>query len=367
MANAVGLAIASKHLAARFNKPDYDIVSPHIWCMTGDACLQEGVGLEAISLAGHLRLNNLTLIYDNNQITCDGLVSLTNTEDVNKKMEACGWKVIEIEDGCFDIPSIVEALQGSKHSTLPTFINVKTIIGIGSTVAGSAVAHGMAFGVDDVASMKKAYGFNPAEYFSIPPTVREFYGDLPSKGNSLVADWQQLFSKYSSAYPDLAAEFVSRQAGDLPSDWESLIPCDFPSKATPSRASSGLVFNPLAEKVPQFLVGTADLSPSVHMNWKGSEAFEPPHLKTGSYAGRYIHYGIREHAMAAVANGIAAWHPNMIIPVTSTSALQLCPARDGRKANNSLDSLCFTSTQPQLFVWERCSTYKSSMQQRTTR
>jgi dihydroxyacetone synthase len=286
--------------------------------MTGDACLQEGVGLEAISLAGHLRLNNLTLIYDNNQVTCDGLVSLTNTEDVNKKMEACGWNVVDIEDGCFDIPRIVIALQESKQSTRPTFINVRTIIGVGSAVAGNAVAHGAAFGTKDVAAMKKAYGFNSEENFIIPDVVREFFQDLPSKGDTLVAEWEYLFSKYSSAHPDLAAEFVAREMGDLPSDWESLIPSTFPNKPTASRASSGLVFNPLAEKLPQFMVGTADLSPSVHMNWKGSVTFEPPHLDTGNYTGRYIHYGIREHAMAAVANGIAAFHPNMIIPVTSS-------------------------------------------------
>ena len=133
----------------------------------------------------------------------------------------------------------------------------------------------------------------------------------------MISKWNQLFAEYRVAYPELAEEFVVRQKGDLPSNWESLIPEEFPSKPTPSRASSGLVFNPIAESIDHFMVGTADLSPSVHMAWKTKEDFEPPHLCTGSYSGRYIHYGVREHVMAAISNGLAAYHPGMFIPVTS--------------------------------------------------
>jgi dihydroxyacetone synthase len=159
VANAVGLALASKHLGAEFNRPNHDVVTNHTWCMVGDAFLQEGVALEAISLAGHFKLNNLTIVYDNNQVTCDGSVDLTNSEDVNGKMRACGWDVIDIEDGCFDIEGIVFAFKRARSSQeKPTFVNVRTIIGLGSEVAGDALSHGAAFGDKDVANMKQSRG-----------------------------------------------------------------------------------------------------------------------------------------------------------------------------------------------------------------
>jgi dihydroxyacetone synthase len=324
VANAVGLAIATKHLAAEFNQPGHDIVTNHTWCMVGDACLQEGVALEAISLAGHFKLNNLTVVYDNNQVTCDGSVDLTNSEDVNAKMRATGWDIIDIEDGCFDIVGIVSALRKARASQeKPTFINVRTIIGLGSSVAGDALSHGAAFGEKDVARMKCAANFEPEAHFVIPDAVRQFFADIPARGEKTVNDWSQDLARYSQDYPALSAEFAERRQGRLPSDWQSFIPSAFPEKPTATRASSGLVFNPIAEKIKTFMVGTADLSPSVNMIWKGKEDFQYPDLRTqcginGSYSGRYIHYGIREHAMAAIANGLAAYSPNTIIPVTST-------------------------------------------------
>lgn len=275
VANAVGLAIATKNLSATFNRPGYDVVSNHTWCMVGDACLQEGVALEAISLAGHLKLNNLTIIYDNNQITCDGSVDLTNTEDVNAKMRACGWDIIDIEDGCYDIHGIVATLKQAKKSTQkPTFVNVRTVIGVGTAVAGNAVAHGVAIGANNVAELKKAYGFSPDEHFAISPTVRKFFEDLPERGEALIKDWNNLVEKYSEEFPDLAAEFRSRVKGELPTDWKKLVPAEFPSKPTASRAASGLIFNPIAAKVKTFMVGTADLSPSVNMAYSGKVDFQ---------------------------------------------------------------------------------------------
>lgn len=156
--NAVGLAMATKNLAATYNKPGYDLVDNTTWCMIGDACLQEGVALEAIQLAGHWKLNNLVVIYDNNQITCDGSVDLCNTEDFNAKMRACGWEVLEVEDGCYDIEGLVETLLQAKASTeKPTFIMVHTVIGVGSTVAGDAKAHGAVYGAEGVKSIKTAF------------------------------------------------------------------------------------------------------------------------------------------------------------------------------------------------------------------
>lgn len=324
VANAVGMAIASKHLAADFNRPGYEVVNNHIWCMTGDACLQEGVALEAISLAGHLKLNNLTLMYDNNQVTCDGSVDLTNSEDVNAKMRACGWDVIDIHDGCFDIDGITRALRQARSSPQqPTFVNVRTTIGLGSAVAGDALSHGAAFGDNDVADMKRASGFDPEQNFVIPQTVRDFFADSKTRGQQAVDDYENRLKSYAESHPDLAIEFERRRKGELPYDWESLIPSQFPEKATATRAASGLVFNPIAAKVKSFMVGTADLSPSVNMIWKDKEDFQNPDHRSqcginGSYRGRYIHYGIREHAMAAIANGMAAYGPNTIIPVTSS-------------------------------------------------
>jgi dihydroxyacetone synthase len=275
IANAVGLAMATKNLATTYNRPGYDVVSNHTWCMIGDACLQEGVALEAISLAGHFRLNNLTVIYDNNQITCDGSVDLTNTEDVNAKMRASGWDVIDVKDGCYDIEGIVRALEQARNSQeKPTFINVKTIIGLDSHVAGTATAHGAAFGPQSVANLKTLYGFDSEKHFVIGDTVRQFFQDLPARGEQWVQEWNQLVSDYTIKYPELGAEFQARVRGELPANWEQHIPSSFPEKATASRASSGLVFNPIAKEVNTFMVGTADLSPSVNMIWPGKVDFQ---------------------------------------------------------------------------------------------
>ncbi|KAK8060749.1 hypothetical protein PG996_010679 [Apiospora saccharicola] len=317
IANAVGLAMASKHLAATFNRPGFDVVSNHTWCMIGDACLQEGVGMEAISLAGHFKLNNLTVIYDNNQITCDGSVDMTNTENINEKMKACGWHVIDIQDGCFDVAGLVDALEQSKRSTdKPTFINVRTVIGLGSNVEGTAVAHGAAFGADDVAAQKRAYGFDPEAHFVVGEAVRGFFTDLPSRGQKYVDEWDDLRIWISGKGSE--REFRGIWGG-----WEELIPKSFPEKPTASRASSGLVFNPIAKELDSFMVGTADLSPSVNMIWPGKVDFQNPDLRTscgidGNYGGRYIHYGVREHAMCAISNGLAAFSPGTIVPVTSS-------------------------------------------------
>lgn len=286
--------------------------------------MQEGVALEAISFAGHLKLNNLAIIYDNNQITCDGSVDMTNTEDINTKMRATGWNVIDVEDGCFDVEGLVLALtQARDLSEKPTFINVRTVIGLGSSLEGTSLAHGDAFGVDDVARMKQECGFDPNEHFAIPESVKHFFADTVPRGQENVKRWEKLFEDYSHSYPNLADELSARLRGDLPTDWKLHIPTSFPMEPTPSRISSGLVFSPVFERIRTFMVGSADLSDDVLINFEGMEDFQHSDLKTqcginGTYHGRYIRYGVREHAMAAIANGIAAYHPNTIIPATSS-------------------------------------------------
>lgn len=328
IANAVGLAMASRHLAATYNKPGFPLVSNKTFCMVGDACLQEGVALEAISLAGHFRLNDLVVIYDNNQVTCDGSVDLTNTEDVNTKMAACGWKVIDVLDGNHDVEGLVAALVEARASTedKPVFVNVRTVIGIGSKVAGDAKAHGAAFGPDDVANIKKKAGFDPdRHHFFVPPDVYDYFDDVRSRGRAHEQAWQDVVTAYAAAYPDLAREFGARVRGEFPEDWAKIIPKkeDLPTTPTASRKSAGLVCNPLAAKLSNLMVGTADLSPSVNMIWKDKMDFQHPDLRTtcginGDYTGRYIHWGIREHAMASISNGLAAFSKGTILPVTSS-------------------------------------------------
>ncbi|KAH6853136.1 Transketolase, thiamine diphosphate binding domain-containing protein [Chaetomium sp. MPI-CAGE-AT-0009] len=327
IANAVGLAMATKHLAATYNKPGFEVVNNKTWCMVGDACLQEGVGLEAISLAGHWRLDNLIVVYDNNQITCDGSVDLANTEDVNAKMTASGWEVLEVADGNNDVEGVVAALVTARSSSSgkPVFVNIKTTIGVGSKVAGDAKAHGAAFGAEEVANIKKAWNFNPEEHFVVSDTVYDFFREVKTRGRQFEKEWQQLLVDYGNEYPDLASELALRIKGEFTGDWAEIIPAkeDFPTAPTASRKSAGLVCNPLAAMIKNFMVGTADLSPSVNMIWKDKVDFQHPDLRptcgiTGNYTGRYIHWGIREHAMAAISNGLAAFNKGTILPVTSS-------------------------------------------------
>ncbi|KAF2638666.1 hypothetical protein P280DRAFT_528880 [Massarina eburnea CBS 473.64] len=327
VANAVGLAVAGRHLGTVFNRVGAEVVRAHVWCVVGDACLQEGLGCEALSYAGHLKLTNLTVIYDNNQITCDGSVDLTNTEDVNAKMRACGWDVIDVMDGVNDVASIVAALEQGRDPkrTKPLFINIRTIIGVGSAVAGQAVAHGVPLGKDNVRAMKRAYGWDEEKIFHIPPKVQEFYHHIAPRGEKYVQEWESLLNQYSSAHPKLAQTFKSRMTGSLPTNWQSLLPSpeSYPTDPTPSRKSNNLTVAKLLAESPVFMVGTADLTPSVNLTWPDYDIFNPPDLqpiagKRGSYAGRYMHFGIREHAMAAIANGMAAWSPGTIVPITST-------------------------------------------------
>jgi dihydroxyacetone synthase len=326
IANAVGLAMATKHLAATYNRPKYPVVNNMTWCMIGDACLQEGVALEAISLAGHWKLNNLVVIYDNNQITCDGSVDLCNNEDVNAKMLACGWHVIDVEDGNYDIEKIVRALITAKNSQdKPTFINVRTVIGIGSVSAGDAKAHGAAFGAQDVANIKRRFGMGETKHFQVSNEVYDFFREVKPRGRQIEADWNKLVESYAIEYPELYKEFALRTTGKFTDDWSKFIPSkdDLPTTSTASRKSSGLICNPLAQNLKNFMVGTADLSPSVNMIWKGKVDFQHPDLKTscginGDYTGRYIHWGIREHAMASISNGLAAFNKGTILPVTSS-------------------------------------------------
>lgn len=277
VANAVGLAMATKNLGATYNKPNYELVNNTTWCMIGDACLQEGVALEAFQAAGHWKLNNLVVIYDNNQITCDGSVDLCNTEDVNAKMRASGWDVIEVAEGCYDVEGIVKALQKAKESQdKPTFINIRTVIGIGSKVAGNAKAHGAAYGTDDVRGIKQAFGMNPDEHFVVHDEVYSYFADIKPRGDALVNEWKSTVQAYSQEHPELYDEFMLRVEGKFTKDWKNIIPPkeSFSKDPIASRKSAGMICNPLAANLHNFMVGTADLSPSVAMIWKDKVDFQ---------------------------------------------------------------------------------------------
>ncbi|KAF7555279.1 hypothetical protein G7Z17_g2289 [Cylindrodendrum hubeiense] len=325
VANAVGLAVASKHLAATYNKPGLELVDNMTFCMIGDACLQEGVGMEAVSLAGHWKLNNLCIMYDNNSVTCDGTADVANSEDMNGKMRATGWNVIDILDGDSNIAAIVSALTQARTSDKPTFINIRTTIGFGSAKAGDAKTHGAALGVDDVANLKKISGLNPDEHFAIPQDVYDFFSDVGPRGQQHEAQWAEKIQKYTQEYPEEAAEFQLRVEGKFPSDWAKYIPAkeNLPTEPTATRKSAGIVGNVLGENIKNFLIGTADLTPSCNVAYPNKVDFQSPELETacglnGNYSGRYLHYGIREHAMCAISNGLAAFNKGTFLPVTSS-------------------------------------------------
>lgn len=324
VANAVGLAMATKNLGATYNRPGYEMVNNMTWCMIGDACLQEGVGMEAFQLAGHWKLNNLCVMYDRNEITCDGSVDICSSDDVNAKMRAVGFNVIEIADGNNDVEGIVKALiQARASKEKPTFINIRTVIGVGSKVAGNASTHGADLGVEDIIHIKKGFGMDPEKHFVVSDQVYDYFREAVPRGEQLEKDWASLRQAYAKEHPELAAEFDKRVKGEMIADWTKLVPKleDFPTEATPTRKAAGQVINPIAQNINSLMVGTGDLTPSVNMAWKGKVDFQNPNLRTacgidGDYSGRYIHWGIREHAMASASNGMAAFNKGTILPIT---------------------------------------------------
>lgn len=191
-------------------------------------------------------------------------------------MRACGWDVIDVEDGCYDVQGISTALSSARSNTKPTFINVRTVIGVGSKVAGDAKAHGAAFGTEDVASIKRNFGMDPEQHFVVSDEVYEYFRDAIKRGEALESEWKNLLQEYQKEYPELHQEFMLRVEGKMTDDWTKILPSkdDFPTTPTPSRKSAGLCCNPLASKLENMMVGTADLTPSVNMAWKGKIDFQ---------------------------------------------------------------------------------------------
>ena len=302
LSNAVGMAIAQKYLAARYNKDDFKVFDYYIYSVAGDGCLQEGVSGEASSLAGHLGLDNLIVIYDDNHITIDGDTTLSFTEDVAKRYEAYGWKVIKIEGNGDDTESLDKAIcQAKAQSEKPTLIKFRSHIGYGSpNFQDSQAAHGAPLGEDEIRLIKRNYGWDPDKNFVVPDEVKAHMGSCLEKGKVAQADYEKMFAKYAKVYPELTKELKDAIAGKVVID-DSKLPTFDPSTTMATRKASGETLNALMPSIPLVLAGSADLTPSNNTHFKGAEDFQKDNP-----SGRYIRYGVREHAMAAVMNGIAA-------------------------------------------------------------
>jgi transketolase len=326
-AMGVGLALAEAHLAARYNRPEHQIFDHYTYGIVSDGDLMEGVSHEAASLAGHWQLGKLIYLYDDNHISLAGATDLTYTEDVTKRFEAYGWHVQLIEDGN-DIAAIEQAIRAAQAVTdRPSLIRVRTIIGYGSPhKQNTSEVHGSPLGPDEVKATKENLGWPLEPAFYIPGEALEHFREAVDRGSAAQAAWQTRWDAYARAYPDLALELQRMFSGELPPDWNSAIPAFAPGKALATRVSSGQVLNALAAKVPGIIGGSADLNPSTNTAMKGLGDFQSPAFKADdtqgavgggwNYAGRNTPYGVREHAMGSISNGIAA-HGGLM-PFTAT-------------------------------------------------
>jgi transketolase len=305
VATSVGIALASKWLAARYNKPGFEMFDFNVYALCGDGCMMEGVSSEAASLAGHLELDNLCWIYDSNRITIEGSTSIAFTEDVAARFMAYGWNVTRVADAN-DLYRVQKALK-TFHTTegRPTIIIVDSHIGYGSpNKQDTSGVHGEALGEDEVKLTKRAYGWPEDAKFLVPDGVYDdFKNGIGKRGGELRKAWEAMFAKYAAQYPDLAKEIQQMQSRDLPEGWEKALPA-FPAdaKGVAGRDASQKIENALAQKIPWLIGGAADLAPSTktRMTFEGAGDFQP-----GSYNGRNLHFGVREHTMASVLNGMA--------------------------------------------------------------
>ena len=301
-ANGVGFAIGQKHLAARFNKPGFDLFNYNIYAICSDGDMNEGVSAEAASMAGHLKLGNLIYLYDDNHISIEGDTMIAFTEDVAKRFEAYDWHVQVVADGN-DIKAIAAAIKNAQEETTrPSLIKVRTHLAFGSpNKVDTAGAHGSPLGAEEIKLVKKGFGFDPEKSFVVPEEALNFYRKAGAKGTVLENDWNTLFAKYKVAFPELAAEYELALSGKLPEGWKDSVPVFEPSeKKMATRQASGKVLNAIAAALPQLIGGSADLSPSTETTLTGYDSFQP-----GSYGGRNFHFGIREHAMGSALNGMA--------------------------------------------------------------
>lgn len=310
-ANGVGMGIAQKHLQAMFNRKGHNVIDHFIYCICSDGDLMEGVSYESASLAGHLGLDNLIYLYDDNQITIDGPTNLTFTEDVTKRFESCGWEVSVVEDGndTRAIEAAIKAAQKSKGK--PKLIRVKTIIGFGMPKQGTSKAHSDAPGVDAVKETKRNLDWPENKTFYIPKEVLAHFRQAVKTGPKLEKEWEADVKKYTKAFPELGKQLADTRSGRLAEGWEKDLPTFAGTDAKATRAYSGEVINAIADKIPQMIGGSGDLTPSNNTYIKSSADFQD-----GRYANRNIHFGVREHAMGSTMNGMALY--GSVIPFGGT-------------------------------------------------
>lgn len=298
--NGVGLAIAEAHLAARFNKPGHNIIDHYTYVIAGDGCNMEGVSGEAASMAGHLGLGKLIVLYDSNSISIEGSTEIAFTEDVGKRYEAYGWHVTHVKDGDTDLDSIEKAIAEAKSVTdKPSFIVVTTTIGYGSpNKSGTCGVHGAPLGPDEIALTKQALGYPSEPAFHVPDDVLSHFRSAVDDGAKLESDWNESFAAYKAAYPAEAAEYERMLSGELPDGWEAALETILDQENS-TRKLSGFALNALSPALPELVGGSADLNHSNMTEIKNEPYFEP-----GSYEGRNFHFGVREHGMGSVVNGM---------------------------------------------------------------
>jgi transketolase len=310
LAMAVGMAIAERHLAAIYNRPGFEVVNHHTYALAGDGDMMEGVSHETASLAGTLGLGKLIVLYDDNLISLDGPTELSFTENVYKRFEAYNWHVQRVMDGN-DLAGIEAAIEAAKAETgKPSLIAVRTVIGYGSPKAGSSKAHGEPLGAADVVATKKFFGFPEDQSFYLPEDALANWRQAGPRGAALESEWKKLFASYAAAFPELAAEFERTQKGELKAEWEKSIPAFGVDKKVATRNAGQTVMNAIAESVPELFGGAADLTASTKTIFKPGVSF---HVDP---AARNVFFGVREFAMSAAVNGIAA-HGGLI-PFGST-------------------------------------------------
>lgn len=300
IANAVGMAMAEAHLAAKFNKDGHSIIDQNTYALVGDGDLMEGVAYEAMSMAGHMKLGKLIVLYDSNEISLDGELGIAFSEDIQKRAESVHWQYVRVEDGN-DVDAITKAIQSAKENTdQPTLIEIRTIIGYGSPkVAGTNKAHGNPLGVEEATATKQVYGWGYEEDFFVPEEVKAHFNELKQKGIEKENDWNEQFNSYRESNPALADELEKAITGDVLIEAKDILSFDI-EKTISTRVASGEAINHYVKSIPSIFGGSADLSHSTMTDIKGEAVYA-----VESYAGRNIYFGVREHAMGAAANGLA--------------------------------------------------------------
>ncbi|QJD83903.1 transketolase [Cohnella herbarum] len=299
IAMAVGMAMAEAHLASKFNQDGFPVVDHHTYALVGDGCLMEGISYEAMSMAGHMKLGKLIVLYDSNDISLDGALNLSFGENVQKRAESAQWEYLRVEDGN-DVAQIAKAIEAAKRNdSQPTLIEIRTIIGYGSKVAGTNKAHGNPLGKEEAKATKEVYGWQYEEEFTVPEQVKAHFEQLKSKGAAKEEEWNKLFASYSAKFPSQGRELAQAIDGSVLIDTADVLTFDA-SKTLSTRVASGEAINHYVKTVPSIFGGSADLSHSTMTDIKGEKTFA-----IDSYSGRNVYFGVREHAMGAAGNGMA--------------------------------------------------------------